>query len=493
MSENIDVLIIGGGIIGCTVARELSKWKLNTVLVEKDYDVAFHASGRNSGMVHPGLDLARDTLKFKYCVPGNAMFDGIAKDLGVPFKRSGQYVVLHKHWHKLVFPFLKLRALRNKIPNVKLLGRRAVTKREPHIKGHKGAIFMGSAGIVNPFIMTVAYAENAVQNGVRVMLNTEVTGMKVEGGRIVEVATNKGNFAPLLVINCAGVYADTVAGMAGDAFFKITPRVGIHAVLDKKYGHLTNSTIGQPPDKRYKSKGGGIGRTGSGNILVGPDAIEVEEKEDYASARSNIEAVFSRHKTIPVDESMVINYFMGTRAAIVEPPEGAAAGGDFVIENGRKTANIIHVAGIQSPGLTAAPAIALDVEKTALQAVEKFSGRKVEANKNFNPVRKGIVNPTKLSDAERGSFISSNPDYGVIVCRCEEVSKGEIIAAINSPVPATTLDAIKRRVRAGMGRCQGGFCCPLVAKIISDETGIPLTQIEKGKPGSGLFSGETKQ
>jgi glycerol-3-phosphate dehydrogenase len=302
---------------------------------------------------------------------------------------------------------------------------------------------------------------------------------------IVGVVTNKGSFAPLLVVNCAGVHSDTVAGLAGDSFFKINPRIGLHTVLDKKYGHMVSGTVGLPPDRVNKSKGGAVGITTSGNLLVGPDAIEVSERENYQTNKDSIKKVFARHfGNFDVHEHMNINYFQGVRAV--------SCNNDFIIEQGRNCKNIYHVAGIQSPGQTAAPQIAKYVERQVVDILTGFKGEKVEENANFNPVRKGIPELYKLGFEERAAKIAQNPDYGVIVCRCEEVSKGEIIDALNSPIKVKTLDAVKRRVRAGMGRCGGAFCCPLVSQIISEQTGIPLEEIEKGKPGSHMFTGVTK-
>ena len=312
--------------------------------------------------------------------------------------------------------------------------------------------------------------------------------MEVKDGRIVSVTTNRGTVYPKLVINAAGVFADDVAGMARDRFYSIHPRRGTDLIMDRKAGALVRSVASWKDLKRSAShsKGGGIIHTPSGNLLIGPDAVETYEKENYATNRSSVDAIMAKQKrTAPaLDGRDIITYFTGVRAADFEE--------DFIIEPGRKTNNLIHVAGIQSPGLTTAPAVAEDVSAMAVDLLQKM-GNPVERNLAFNPIRKGIPRLKDMDLVQRNAMIQNNPDYGVIVCRCEEVSKGEIIDAIHNPLGVATVDFIKRRVRPGMGRCQGGFCSPLVVQLIAQETRIPMEDVMKSGEGSWINCCETKE
>ena len=301
--------------------------------------------------------------------------------------------------------------------------------------------------------------------------------MELGGGRIKAVHTNRGTLHPRMVINCAGVYADKIAEMAGDRFFTIHPRRGTNSILDKKTGARfasIASVTGIKSPGHTHTKGGGILHTAHDNLLVGPDAVETWERENTATSRESIERVFAkqRHTMPTLSEKDIITYFTGVRAPTYEE--------DFIIEPGRKTENIFHVAGIQSPGLTTAPAVAEDVAR----AVADTLG--ADKNGGFDPVRHAPPHLAAMSDAERAELIRKNPDYGVIVCRCEEVSRGEILDALRSPVCVPTLDGVKKRVRPGMGRCQGGFCSPLVTKIIAEYLGVPLTEVRKSSAESAI-------
>ena len=322
-----------------------------------------------------------------------------------------------------------------------------------------------------------------MHNGARVSLNTAVTGMQLKNDKIVSVKTNRGTVYPKLVINCAGVFSDEVARMAGDRFFSIHPRRGTNSILDKKTGKRFNaiaSVVGASTPGKTHTKGGGILHTVHDNLLVGPDAVETYERENTATNPESIERVFAKQKiTMPeLSERDIITYFTGVRAPTYEE--------DFIIEWGRKTKNIYHVAGIQSPGLTTAPAVAEDVAQEAAAWLE------AEENEAFDPIRHAPPHLAAMSDAERAELIAQNPDYGIIVCRCEEVSRGEILDALNSPICVPTVDGIKKRLRPGMGRCQGGFCSPLVTKIIAEYLGVPLTEVRKSSASSPIVFGSRK-
>lgn len=482
-----DVLIIGGGISGVSILRELAKYKLKLLLVEKEADLALQASGRNDGEVHPGVDLKKGSKKQYYVVRGNAMYDKLCEELNVPFRRCGQYAIFEQKF--LSIP-LKIYAKQRTKDGAytEVISHNELLKREPNLT-RKGtmALYSPTAGVVCPYSLTIAYAENAVQNGAQVSLNTVVTDVNIEAGEIVSVATNRGTVYPRLVINAAGVFAEDIAIMFEDHYFSIHPRKGTNSILDKKANAIIKSiaSITTSAHSKGHTKGGGIIRTIDNNILVGPDAIETYEKEDFTTNVESINRVFDKQVNTAnsLSKGDIITYFSGIRAATYEE--------DFYIEKGRNTHNLIHVAGIQSPGLTTAPAVALDVEKMAIEILSRK--KKVAKNPTYNPIRIGIPCVREMSDDERTTLIKSNPDYGIIICRCEQISKGEIIDALKSCVGVPTIDGIKKRVRPGMGRCQGGFCSPLVAKIIAEYLDIPLEKVRKSSNEAFITFGSTKE
>lgn len=482
-----DVLVIGAGVTGCAIARELARYDLDILLVDKEHDVALHASSRNDGMVHPGIDLRKGSAKHHYNMRGNALYDEMCSELGVEFQRPGQYLCFTKAW---MVPLLYLTLLYWKwlgIPGVEVVRAKELFRREPNLaKDIKVALYFPNAGIVCPYGLTIALAENAVENGVQLSLNTVVLGMKLQEDGIQSAQTNRGTVYPKVVVNAAGVFADAVARMADDQFYSIHPRRGTNSILDKKYTSVVLNTIaakfGASP-KSAHTKGGGIVRTVGGNLLIGPDAVETCERENFATRRESIQGTFAKHsQTSPaLNEGEIITYFTGVRAPTYEE--------DFVVCKGVHCKNLVHAAGIQSPGLTAAPAIGADV---ARMAAELAFGREPTLKMDFKPTRVPIVCAAHLSAEARAALIAQNPDYGEILCRCEEVSRGEVLDALRRPVPCTTVDGVKRRVRPGMGRCQGGFCGPLVAQVIAGELDIPLDQVQKSGAGSNIVLGPTK-
>jgi glycerol-3-phosphate dehydrogenase len=486
-----DVLIVGGGVVGCAIARELAKRDIKILLIEKEYDVALAASGRNDGMIHPGIDLHKGTQKLFYNRRGNVMFDKLCQELGVEFKRCGAYFFFSKTWEKYIVPILNSTAKKNGMYDYKYVPKKKLSGLNEHVPSWaEGAFFMGSTGIVSPYKLTIALAENAVQNGVKFSFKTKLTGMEVKDSQIVSAQTNRGTVYPKLVINAAGVFSDIVADMAGDRTFTIHPRKGTTFIADKMQSkNICNTAIsrslvadmvigvinklkGKGSNKSH-TKGGGIMITADGNILVGPTAVETIDRENTDVDTADVKALLAKHsETAPSMQAKdIITYFTGVRASTYEE--------DFVVRKGMFTKNIIEVAGIQSPGLTCAPSIAEDIEKFVVEMLNSV-GTQAKVKPNFNPVRKPIVNIASLSDEEKDAVIKQNPNYGVVVCRCEQVTKGEILDAVNNVLGVVSLDAVKKRVRPGMGRCQGGFCLPIVAKIIADELKIDMLDVKKG-------------
>lgn len=486
--REVDVMIIGAGIIGCAIARELSRWNLKILLVDKEHDVALHASSRNDGMIHPGIDLKKDQIKQKYNMLGNKMYDEVCNELDISFKRIGQYLGFTGKWSKYVLPLLPNYWRGIGVP-CEYISKNALMKKEPNINSDIScALYFPTAGIVCPYGLTIAYAENAVDNGVKLSLDTAVLDMKVENEAIKSVTTNRGTVHPKVVINSAGVFSEDIAKMAEDHFFSIHPRKGTNSILDKKASFQVRtiaSLMGTSSTTTTHTKGGGVVKTVDGNLLIGPDAVETYEKEDFSTNAESINNTFSKQKNVSpnLKTSDIITYFTGIRAATYEE--------DFVIQKGRFTKNIVHAAGIQSPGLTAAPAIAVDIAKMTVELLKEKN--EVHENSRFSPYRKSIPRTADMSMKERNNLIKEDPDYGVIVCRCEEVSRGEIIKALRRPVPCDSIDGVKRRVRPGMGRCQGGFCGPLIAKIIADEKGIEYKNVLKNGEGSNIVFHGTKE
>ena len=484
-----DVVIVGGGISGCCIARELSRFNLKILLCEKHHDVAHGASGANDGMVHAGIDLKHKCNKLKYVVKGNQMYDELCRQLGVDFVRNGQYVVFQSRLIKLLASSYLIRAKRHKIKGVKFVGKQ-ICKIEPTVKDYAvGALKIPTTGAVSPYKLTIALAENAVQNGVKVSLNTVVTGMKKNFDLITDVQTNRGAVKTKLVINCAGVYADQIAQMADDRYFSIHARKGTDLLLDENAQNVPRNAISLAPTlktlkQNKNTKGGGIIITVDGNVLLGPDAVEVFDREDTSTVASSVNNVFlKQQKCCPsLKKSDIIAYFSGVRACTYEE--------DFLIERSKKVPNLLHVAGIQSPGLTCAPAFSVDVAKMAVDYLNTL--QKVEKNANFNPERKKPIVVKMLSDEGKNELIKKNADYGKIICRCRQISLGEIKDAINNPLEVCTIDSVKRRVGAGMGRCQGGFCMPQILKIIAEEKGVNYCDIKKSDEDSFVAVSEIK-
>ena len=484
--KHFDVAIIGGGIIGCSLLRELSRYDIKAILLDKEEDVAKHASSRNDGMIHPGFAASPGSKKAYYNVRGNRAYTQVCKELGVDFKRVGSLIIFTHPFSKLLTPILVHRAKKNDVDGYEYISRGRLRKLEPNISSAQhGAFFLPSAGILSPYRLTIAYVENAVENGAKVSLNTAVLGFDMDKNHISTIKTNRGILRADVVVNASGIWSDVVAGYGNDRFFSLHPRKGVDAILDIKTGkHQTRiGALVKFSQMKSKTKGGGVVPAIEGNLLIGPTADEVPYREDYSTdAKSMKRLQMIMRANTKIKNSDIITYFAGTRACTYEE--------DFVIEPSENIDNFVHVAGIQSPGLASAPAIAEDVSKMCINILKQK--KDVKTNQNFDPYRKTSPELNMLSLEERAKLIKKNPTYGRVVCRCEAVSEGEVRDALKSTIPACTLDGIKRRTRAGAGRCHGGFCTPRVMEIMSEETDTKITELNKKGEGSQMLLSETK-
>lgn len=460
-----DVIIIGAGVSGCAVARELSRYELDICVLEKESDVCEGTSKANSGIVHGGFDAKPGTLKAKLNVLGNQMMDEMAEKLDFPFRRNGAMVVCQSKEEMAVLEELMERGKKNGVEGMEMLSRSQAFLLEPNLADTVyAAIHIPSSGIVCPFEMNLAYAENAVQNGVQFHLETEVKQIeKMENG--FRVLTDKGMFETRFLINAAGVYADIFHNMVSREKIHITPRRGEYCLLDKNAGNLVERTIFQIPTP--KGKGVLVTPTVHGNLLIGPTAADITDKEGTETTSDGLEEVMKKCtksvKNIP--KRQIITSFAGLRAHEDD--------GDFIIQEVKDAKGFIDVAGIESPGLSSVPAIGVYVRDIMTGLTELCEKKK------YCEYRKRITRISELSREEQNGLIQENPAYGQIVCRCEGVTMGEILDAIHRPLGATTLDGIKRRTRAGMGRCQAGFCTPKNMELLAEELHLELKDIRK--------------
>ena len=474
-----DIIIIGAGVVGCAAAREISRYDGKALVLEKTEDVCTGASKANSAIIHSGYDAENGTLKAKLNVRGNEMMDEIARDLDVPFKRIGSLTVCDNESEMPKLRELLQRGECNGVKGLRILSQDEVRAIEPNIaKNVVGALYAPTAGIVCPFKLTVAFAENAAQNGVEFRFNEGVTGIAREG-ECWRVQTEKGAYLTRAVVNAAGVYADEINNMVSENKLHITPRRGDYILLDRSVSGFVRHTVFQLPSE--KGKGVLVTPTVHGNTIVGPTAVALDDKESTATTAEGIGEVIKKSAksfdNLPT--RAVITSFAGLRAT--------EDGREFVIGEPDDAKNFFNCAGIESPGLSASPAIGEYVAKLLSQRLG------LKEKEDFIATRKDILDPKALRIDERNELIRKEPAYGTIVCRCESVTEGEILDAIRRPVGATTLDGVKRRVRAGMGRCQGGFCSPKVMDILVRELGIPMEDVRKSGAGSYIVSGRTKE
>ena len=473
-----DVVIIGAGVIGTSIFRELTKYNVKVAIVEKENDVSMGTSKANSAIIHAGYDPKAGTLMAKLNVKGNEMFGDICDELDVPFKRNGSLV--------LAFDDEELEAVKklyengNKIgvKGLRILNKEEVKELEENVSDNVlGALYAPTGGIVGVMEYTIALAENGVLNGGKIFLNSEV--VKIEKDDTFKITTSKNEVIEgKYIVNAAGVYADAIHNLICKESFKIIPRRGEYFVMDKSQGKLFTNTVFQCPTTL--GKGILVTPTVHGNLIVGPNAEDIYDKDAVNTTSEGLDYVIETTKktTENINFRESIRNFAGLRAI----PDT----GDFIIGEDKDVKGFVDVAGMKSPGLSAAPAIAIEVVKI-LQNI----GLSNEENKNFNGNRKRIIF-NELSRKEKEELIKKNPSYGKIVCRCENITEGEIVDAIKNSFGSITVDGVKRRCRPGMGRCQGGFCGPRVVEIIARELNKDYTEVYQEKEGSYILLDRTK-
>lgn len=486
IEKKTDILIIGGGVTGSAIARELSRYNLDISLVEKESDVAVGTSKANSGIIHAGYNAAASSLKGKLNSRANPMFDKLCSDLQVPFKRIGSLVIAFNSDDLKILKFEKENGEKMGVRGLEIVSGDRLFEMEPHLNPDaQYALYAPTAGIVSSYEFTIALADNAVLNGVKVMLETEVTDIIIDNDQIKGVKTSKGIIYCSLLINAAGLWTDDIAKMAGHNNMKIKPRKGEYHLYDKSWGNIVNHVLFPTPAK--SSKGILVTPTVHGNLMIGPNSDEVDDKEDLTTTSVGLNKVFAGAKRlIPgLSKRDIITSFSGLRAC--------EESGDFIIGSSSQIKGLINVAGIQSPGLSSAPAIAeMVVDMIRDISQENDTGFEMLLKEDF---KEKLPERYVFNDYNYDSWqqiVDSTPDYGEIICRCEQVTKGEIVNAIHRPIPARTLDAVKRRTRAGTGRCQGGFCGPRVLDIIADELEISPLEVTKKGRGSEILEGKTK-
>ncbi len=459
-----DIVVIGAGVVGGMIARELTRYRISVCILEKQSDVALGASKANSGIVHAGFDAKEGSLKALLNVRGSEMMESVAKELGVHYKRNGSLVVGFSDEDMQAIRDLYARGCKNNVRGLRILTGDEVRALEPNISDNViGALHAPTGGIVCPYMLTVASVGNAMDNGAVLKTNFEVTSIEYADG-VYKVASPTETVEAKYVINAAGVYSDAVADMAGCGGFTVTPRKGEYLLLDRECGDTVSHTVFKVPTKM--GKGILVSPTADGNLLLGPTSVNITDKDNTETTQGGIDAIIAGAtecvKNIPLRS--VITSFTGLRAV--------GSTGDFIIE----VANwhFVNVAGIESPGLSSAPAIAKYVTELLRDA-----GLELAPNPDFCPTRK--------------IYRAAEEKYHKVICRCETVSEGEILTAIHTNPGARDIDGVKRRTRGGMGRCQGGFCMPYVAEILARELDMPLTEVTKFGGGSKLLFGKVKE
>lgn len=475
-----DVVVIGAGAVGCAIARELSKYKVDVTVVDMRDDIGGDASKSNSAIIHTGYDASPGTLESQLVVAANPMYDELTKDLDVPFRRIGAILPAFTDEQYEQLPAIKEKALKNRVYDVEYLSREELLEKVPELNPQvKGGLYIPRESIIDPFILVQALAENAYENGVKFMLNTEVTDIKTQDGAVKSVETTSGSIETSFVVNAAALHCDDIAAMVGKADYKVVARRGQFYILDKNTACKVEKIVLPIPTKVTKGKL--MTPTIHGNMLVGPTAEDLDDKVDVSVTTEGLESIYADvSKMIPnVNIRDTITQYSGLRPN--RNPEG------LHVDVYDDLKGYVNLSGVRSTGLTLSVAMGKYVTEKL-----KEIGCELTLKDDFKKTRTGIVRFHEKTPEEQEAIIKENPLYGTVICRCETITEGEIVDAINRPLGARTVDAVKRRVRAGMGRCQGGFCGPKVIEILARELNIPTDQVSKNLKGSYMVVGKNK-
>ncbi len=487
-----DIAIIGAGVAGSYIARECSRYQFKVALIDGESDVGNQISMANSAIVHAGFDAPSNKLKGKFNAAGCIMYGKVCEDLDVPFNRCGSLVVAHDEFEMLKLHELYKNGLQNGVPGMQILFQKEVHEMEENLADDIcGALYAPDAGVVSPFELVVKLAENAVDNGVELFLDTVITDIENKEDYFL-LKSNNQEFKAKIVINAAGIYADDVYEMVGDPYFELLARKGQYFIFDKEVGDLVNTVIFPCPSE--KGKGILVAPTVHGNLLIGPDANPTE-KGDISTTQNELNNIkITAAKNVPVIKEnfgKIIRNYAGTRNTPIKA-EFTTTDGDFIIEES-PVKKFVNVAGYESPGLTSIPAVSFYVLNEIILPICRRENIEIKENPNFNPKNKKHIYFNDLSSEEKQELIKENPKYGKVICRCETITEGEIIDTIHRSAGAKSVKGVKKRCRAGMGRCQGGFCSPRVVEILSRELDIPMDEVSYDKKKkSYILNGKTK-
>ena len=483
--ECFDVAIVGAGVVGSALARELARYKLMVAVYDPGMDVCSGVSKANSGVVHSGIYSKPGSLKARFCVEGNRMFDALSKELGVPLERLGKFVVSPDEEGVGELEKLWTVGVANKVHGMKMVDGSEVAKKEAGIKCHK-ALWVPSAGITLPYKLTIALAENAADNGVRFFLGSKVVGLS-SGKNGFKVLTSDGNKAlASVVINSAGLHCRDIVAMVEEPDFKVYPVRGEYLLIDKEYSHLVRTLVYPVPPKDRAVVGVHVTPTIGGPLLLGPSSEPIEDCDDTATTAEVMKKLLDEAQAmVPgIPRKAVINGYSGVRCRTAPLEKGWL---DYRIEESSKNPGMFNLIGIESPGLTGAAAIAKYVVGLADKVLD------LKTNPDFEPVRKKRPHFSEMTNGQRANRIAKDSAWGRVICRCEHVTEAEVVEALENPLGAKTLAAVKYRTRAGMGRCQGGFCTQHVVRILENRFGVETEDIRLKDPRSNMFSGPMRK
>ena len=483
--KNFHIAIIGGGVIGSSIAWELSKYKLDVVVFEKGCDIASATSKANSGVIHSGINSPESSLKARFCVDGNKMLQPLSEKLGFSLKWIGKFVIAKNETELKELERLKKVGQNNGVPGLEIKDEFEIKGKEPNVKCHK-ALWVPNAGIISPYEFNIAFAENAAKNNVNFLLETEVKNLQKKEDNFI-INTNKGKFQSKILINATGLNCREIVSMLQEPDFEVYPCRGEYLVLDKAYSDLVTSMIYPIPPKEQGVLGIHITPTIEGNILLGPSAEFIDDLDDKRTTRKMMQTLMKEAKEIipRLPEKAVINAFSGIRCKLTAPNKGGWA--DYRIEESKQIPNFINLLGIESPGLTGAPSIAKEVVQMISRSIE------LKTKTDFKTIKIKNKRFSEMSLKEQSDLIVKDERWGRIVCRCEHVTEAEVINALSNPLKAQTLSSVKYRCGAGMGRCQGGFCTQHIVRIMKECFNIDVNKMKLKSVNSNLFYGRTRK